>query len=179
MKRSYVVSLTVLAVCFLFCPLLGQRLGVDGHGMRDRPGFKGAGGGFGFGHPGGFLMAPSRRAKFWSSGSFFHSRENSYRAMRYGLLPGFPVYYGWSNRARPKNYSSAYFVQQWKDRDPLAGSGDRVMDRSLLLSRGMSDAAVMGQLGSPIQRSRLGNRELWRYSPYSLLFESGVLTEIR
>lgn len=179
MKLYCFLSLTVLAVSSLVSPLRGQELGVDGHGMLARPGFNGAGGGFGFSRPGGFLMAPSRKGRFWFSGNFFQSSENRYRALRYGVLPDFPIYHGLTYRIRPKNYSSTYFVQRWKDRDPLAGSGDQVMDRSLLLSRGMTDAAVVGRLGSPIQRSRIGNRELWRYSAYSLLFEAGVLTEIR
>lgn len=75
-------------------------------------------------------------------------------------------------------FSSRSFVEAWKDRNPglqLHGS----LSDSVVLEPGMSEAEVVRRLGAPLQRVQLAGREVWKYSGYSLLFESGSLLEIR
>ncbi len=85
--------------------------------------------------------------------------------------------------ARPALYNSARFVEEWKDRDPIAGRGsesqDSALQQSILLKDGMDEDQVVQAIGSPIQRVQLGERTVWKYSGYSLLFEGGKLREIR
>ena len=81
-------------------------------------------------------------------------------------------------RSEP-NYTSRSFVQEWKDRPPVPKARSAGLTESILLSEEMSQEGVMELLGSPVQRVRLGERELWKYSGYSLLFETGRLQEIR
>jgi len=130
---------------------------------------------------GGF---PGHRGRI---GGFWEQREAWYEPI--------PTWYPYSlwNRynygyTQPRNYSSWYFVSEWKDREPEVCGDDldaevcgTSMDfsESILLSVGMTPEAVMQVLGSPIQRIRLAERELWQYSSYSLLFEFGRLKEIR
>ncbi|HSR51520.1 MAG TPA: hypothetical protein VLV83_11875 [Acidobacteriota bacterium] len=78
--------------------------------------------------------------------------------------------------------STQSFVEEWKDRDPRPQEPDDrnfSFSESLLLEEGMSKEQVMGLLGSPLRRIRLGSREVWRYSGYSLVFEQGSLKEMR
>jgi len=89
-----------------------------------------------------------------------------------------PGYYANSWRM-PRNYSSAYFVSEWIDRDPVEAFEGTGLEDSILLKEGMSQEDVMGVLGSPNQRVRLNRREVWKYSAFSLLFEGGVLVELR
>ncbi|RPJ58285.1 MAG: hypothetical protein EHM23_17990 [Acidobacteria bacterium] len=83
----------------------------------------------------------------------------------------------------PALYNSARFVEEWKDRDPIAGAGSESQDsglqQSILLKDGMDEDQVVQAIGSPVQRVQLGERTVWKYSGYSLLFEGGKLKEIR
>lgn len=92
---------------------------------------------------------------------------------RYGFIP----YARWGGT--PTLYTSRTFVEQWRDRDPVGPSPGEGATRSTLLSQGMDEAEVMGKLGSPVERVVLRDREVWKYSGYSLLFEGGRLKEIR
>jgi hypothetical protein len=89
----------------------------------------------------------------------------------YGSVPLQPMY------AYPTVHDMA-FVQAWKDRVPpeVAGSG---LSKSILLSKGMEEEEIVRVIGSPVQRIRLGEREVWKYSGYSLLLENGTLQDIR
>lgn len=69
------------------------------------------------------------------------------------------------------------FVEEWKDRDPIPAANS--LGDSILLEADMGEDEVMARLGSPTDRIRLADREIWKYSGYSLLFESGKLKEIR
>ncbi len=75
-------------------------------------------------------------------------------------------------------YSSDNFVQEWKDRPPVKSSESGLED-SPLLSRGMAEEEVVLVLGTPLQRIRFEDREIWKYSSFSLVFDNGVLTELR
>jgi len=83
----------------------------------------------------------------------------------------------------PAMYNSALFIEEWKDRDPIAGRGSEsqvsTVQQSILLADGMDEEQVMRAVGSPVQRVQLGERTVWKYSGYSLLFEGGKLKEIR
>lgn len=83
------------------------------------------------------------------------------------------------NSPNNANYSSRNFVEQWKGRNTLAEGVPSSFAQSVLLSEGMAQEQVVRRLGSPVQRIRLGEREVWKYSAYSLLFEAGLLKEIR
>ncbi len=74
-----------------------------------------------------------------------------------------------------------WFVEEWKDQDPRQEQQDPSdpLSESLLLQEGMSQDEVIRILGSPLQRVQLANREIWKYSGYSLLFEGGALKEMR
>jgi hypothetical protein len=87
-----------------------------------------------------------------------------------------------------RNYTSRRFVQEWKNRDPdgcregrASGYSDELSDftDSALLSKGMDVETVTRLLGSAIQKTRMGEKEIWRYSAYSLIFEFGSLVGFR
>lgn len=105
---------------------------------------------------------------------YAHSGPRGYFWRAYD--PGY--YTGYWGRA-PRHYSGAYFVSEWIDRDPVGASQGTGLEESILLREGMSQEDVMGILGSPNQRVRLKQREVWKYSAFSLLFEAGVLVELR
>ena len=75
-------------------------------------------------------------------------------------------------------YSSDNFVQEWKNKDPAEKGGSDLED-SPLLSRGMTEEEVVFALGTPLRRIRFEGREIWKYSSFSLVFDNGVLTELR
>ena len=93
-----------------------------------------------------------------------------------GLYPGL---YGYAPFRSQPNYTSRSFVEEWKNRTPEPQAQSTSHTESVLLSEGMSHEGVMEFLGSPIQRIRLGEREVWKYSGYSLVFETGKLQAIR
>lgn len=76
-------------------------------------------------------------------------------------------------------YTSKKFVEAWADRAPSVVQTASRIEQSLILDRGMSEEEVVRALGSPLQKIQLEEREVWKYSSYSLLFESGALMEIR
>ncbi|MBI2822838.1 MAG: hypothetical protein HYX74_11505 [Acidobacteria bacterium] len=84
--------------------------------------------------------------------------------------------YGAESGAEPGGRGG--FVEEWKNRDPFHAERRQEI-RSIVLSEGLSEDEVVARVGSPLQRIQLGDREVWRYSGYSLLFEKGLLTEIR
>jgi hypothetical protein len=98
-----------------------------------------------------------------------------------GMYPwwGFSEQFG----PQPSLYSSQSFVEQWKDYPPFrevpSGSQETALSQSILLAEGMSEEQVLTAVGSPIQKVTLGERTVWKYSGYSLLFEGGSLKEIR
>ncbi|HXK60524.1 MAG TPA: hypothetical protein PLP42_11590 [Acidobacteriota bacterium] len=99
---------------------------------------------------------------------------------------GSPYYYGFSGYygmgPQPALYNSARFVEEWKDRDPVTAKGESQgssLQESILLSEGMDEDQVVQAIGSPLQRVQLGERSVWKYSGYSLLFQNGKLKEIR
>jgi hypothetical protein len=74
---------------------------------------------------------------------------------------------------------SRAFVEQWVNRNPPSGSPGESLSASPLLREGMSEEEVMGRLGSPLERNRIEEREVWKYSGYSLIFVGGKLKEWR
>ncbi len=117
---------------------------------------------------------------------YYYSPYSSYSYYPYGGY-GSPYgmqFFGYPGfESRPALYNSARFVEEWKDRDPIAGGGsesqDSSLQQSILLKEGMDEDQVVQAIGSPVQRVQLGERTVWKYSGYSLLFESGKLKEIR
>lgn len=146
--------------------------------------------GMGDGHHGpGFaplrLGAKSLSSLYFADRFLFQGRgerrlENRRAWERMGFLYGggyLGVGPGWQDV--PKKYSSEYFVKEWLNKDPLESNGAGGFSKSGLLSAGMSDEEVAKVLGVPLQRYRVGARDVWKYSAYTLYFEEGVLIEIR
>jgi len=117
---------------------------------------------------------------------YYYSPYSHYSNYPYGgySSPYGMQFFGYQGfEPRPALYNSARFVEEWKDRDPIAGgrseSQDSALQESILLKDGMDEDQVVQAIGSPVQRVQLGERTVWKYSGYSLLFESGKLKEIR
>jgi hypothetical protein len=112
---------------------------------------------------------------------YSYNSYNSYYPYSYPYGMQFFGYQGFE--PRPALYNSAGFVEEWQDRDPTAGGGSEsqhsALRQSILLKEGMDEDQVVRAIGSPVQRVQLGERTVWKYSGYSLLFESGKLREIR
>ncbi len=138
----------------------------------------------------GYLGGSGYRNNFYNSqGSAYHNmgrnRDNyrnyygnySSRYAPYSLFMG-NGYWGRSRYWQKSLYSSDNFVQKWKDAAP-AESIKSDLDDSPLLSRGMSEEEVVLALGTPLRRIRFEGREIWKYSSFSLVFDNGVLTELR
>ena len=91
-------------------------------------------------------------------------------------------YGGWYPYAEygptPTLYDSRQFVEGWKNRPPEREEVP-VSTQSILLQQGMGEEEVIRAVGIPLQKVKLGERTVWRYSSYSLLFEDGALKEIR
>lgn len=131
------------------------------------------------------MGAKSLTSVYFGDRFLFHGRGDSRletrRAWeRMGFLYGGGLLgVGLNRQEVPKQYSSEYFVKQWLNKDPFdlnVGSG---FSTSGLLSAGMSEEEVVKVLGVPLQRYRVGARDVWKYSAYTLYFQSGVLSEIR
>ncbi len=88
-----------------------------------------------------------------------------------------PVYdrFGWES----PGFQDMSFVQEWKDRPPRQIASQPRQAESILLSEGMDEEAIIKAIGSPLQKIKLDDREVWKYSGYSLLLEGGRLKEIR
>lgn len=93
-------------------------------------------------------------------------------------LGGYPYWFMSNGQWNSGRYSSQKFVDEWRHQDVASGNTVSLED-SILLDEGMTQEEVMGVLGSPLQRIRMGGREVWKYSAYSLFFEEGLLREIR
>ncbi|MBI4457133.1 MAG: hypothetical protein HY644_14720 [Acidobacteria bacterium] len=98
--------------------------------------------------------------------------------------PGGPAAFYWGGHPYgmapdPRIYEDRGFVEEWKNRDPFVTGRGPDFRQSMLLSEGMEEEEVMKRLGSPSERIQLGEREVWKYSGYSLFFEGGKLKEIR
>jgi hypothetical protein len=91
-------------------------------------------------------------------------------------------YGGWYPYAHygptPALYDSRQFIEEWKNRPPERKE-EPVSTQSILLQAGMGEEEVVRAVGIPLQKVVLGERVVWRYSAYSLLFENGTLKEIR
>lgn len=109
------------------------------------------------------VVSPFPLRTFPSSRFFFPG----YFSGGFGGISGSSVY-----------YSSRSFVEAWKDL-PVPDEGESRISRSLVLSEGMEEEKVVQVLGSPLSRIRMGERQVWKYSGYSLLFVDGKLREIR
>lgn len=112
-----------------------------------------------FGNPRGDAIRQTRSTPF-----LFHS--------------GRPFVGGLGFGSGDRKYSSNFFIERWKDYKPTNNMNERET-RSILLEPELSEEAVMRILGSPIERIRLADKEIWKYSGYSLVFVSGSLKEIR
>lgn len=84
---------------------------------------------------------------------------------RYGRPPGAPFVLG------PNAVSGAVIVGPGFTLPP---SGERTD-----LATGSSFEEVSGRMGTPLRSIKVGRREVWVYEGFSLLFESGELSEIR
>jgi hypothetical protein len=131
--------------------------------------------------------APNR---YWfSSSAFLFSRQNnlySGRSPRFDYFnrgplqaPYLPFYGPPLLQLSPQVDGSQVFVEQWVNRKPSSDSVGQSLSSSPLLREGMSEEEVMGRLGSPLERNRIEEREVWKYSGYSLVFVEGRLKEWR
>ena len=172
--RHRICLLTVMVLAALsVCSVWGQRRDIGdsfyggrnftGHGTWVSGGWKGVG-----------IFPPVHRGhRGWWRSSFCGWTPYPVRNLWSGLHWRF---YGY--RSVPRNYSSSYFVERWKDRTPKVQENGLPVDGPLL-SDGMRQEEVMRRLGSPIQRTRIENGERWKYSSYTLFFSSGVLAGVR
>lgn len=64
-------------------------------------------------------------------------------------------------------------------RDTLTTEPSTVPTTSVQLERGMSRDEVLDSAGQPSRKILMARKEIWEYKHFSLLFESGTLTEIR
>ena len=138
----------------------------------------------------GYRGGNSYRNNYYDTGGSAYSRMGSsrynYRNYYRNYTPYYPQYSlfmgttGWGRAGywQKSLYSSDNFVQEWKDRPPVKSSESGLED-SPLLSRGMAEEEVVLVLGTPLQRIRFEDREIWKYSSFSLVFDNGVLTELR
>lgn len=149
----------------------------------------------GFGR--GFFFSPFRFAPLHFSsfrqpfGGRFIGRGNRFHdsaSFRFHAGPsgGIPYYFdpglGYGTVvAGPDRGGWDWFVEEWGDQDPQQLEADPAgsLSESLLLQEGMSPEEVMRVLGSPLQRIEMADRQVWKYSGYSLLFEGGALKEMR
>lgn len=113
--------------------------------------------------------------RYWNGHGY---RGGYYRGS--AALPFFMINRGWrkSGFYTENLYTSRDFVEAWKDVDPpVRKAAD--LENSPLLSRGMTAEEVVAKIGSPLQRIRMEGREIWKYSSFSLVFDDGLLTELR
>ncbi len=119
------------------------------------------------------------------SRSLFHQgRRSLFTHQREGFGRGGYGFHGSSFLTWPWNYTDQptdtdRFVESWKDHDPFENRATSGFSNSGLLQEGMSEEEVVQAVGSPAERFRLGPRETWKYSGYSLVFEQGALKQIR
>jgi len=152
----------------------------------------------GFRHHGGFFPILPSRFLFFDHRPTFAGLGNDFRFGGYPYYYSPYSYYPYGGYGSPRGmqffgyqgfeplptlYNSARFVEEWKDRDPTAERGsesqDSALQQSILLKEGMDEDQVVQAIGSPVQRVQLGERTVWKYSGYALLFEGGKLKEIR
>ena len=113
--------------------------------------------------------------RYWRGPS---NRGGYYRG--YAALPFFMINRGW-NRSRLHGealYTSRNFVEAWKDAERPVKKAPSLED-SPLLTKGMTAEEVVFKVGSPLQKIRMGGREIWKYSSFSLVFDNGMLSELR
>jgi len=113
--------------------------------------------------------------RYWNGYGY---RGNYHRGS--SAVPFFMINRGWGKSGfhRENLYTSRSFVEAWKDAEPAGGTTSS-LDNSPLLARGMTAEEVVARIGSPLQQIRLEGREIWKYSSFSLVFDDGMLTELR
>ncbi|HLV01923.1 MAG TPA: hypothetical protein VKZ59_11690 [Acidobacteriota bacterium] len=112
---------------------------------------------------------------------FGSPRGNAVRATRstpFLFHSGLPAEAGLGFVGKGKTSSSLFFIERWKDFEPTKPM-EKGETSSKLLKPGQSKEAVMRSLGSPVERIRFADKEIWKYSGYSLVFVSGLLQEVR
>ena len=144
---------------------------VSGHLLKNQIGiFPVSPGSRGFG-----LGLPRHRSR-----SLFHHHHGSVFRQRFGAM-GYGVYgnsfFSWSWGYTDEPTDTDHFVEAWKDKDPFENRGSSGFSKSALLRKGMNEEEVIGAIGSPAEKIRLGPRETWQYSSYSLVFEGGTLRQ--
>lgn len=126
--------------------------------------------------------APRELATLFFLDRFLFQRfpaDQSSRRFFSGRFHGAPWGMGPASFSSPSNYLSRHFVDEWKDRNPIAEIRPTPLPESSLLREDMQEEQVVMLLGSPIERVQLGKQEVWHYSAYSLIFEAGKLQGIR
>ena len=91
--------------------------------------------------------------------------------------PWVSALYAWN--AREEVSSSDRFVEEWKDRETFPEEAWLDLSASPLLSEGMTAEEVALAVGTPLQRSQLGAKQVWKYSSFSLLLQNGRLKGVR
>ena len=135
-----------------------------------------------------FTPGLQSRGRGWDSGFRFgagaHGFGGAFRG-RGGSLPlaSYPFFYGQYPGYGPpmgwQNSNTNSFVEQWANRNPFDAPKSGGLAGSPLLSEGMKEEEVIKILGSPIQKTSLGEVEVWKYSSFSLYFQGGVLKSLR
>jgi hypothetical protein len=113
---------------------------------------------------------------FSRPGPFFHNRGFHRPG---SFLAGPPWLYFQTTENWGQFDGASTFVNQWEHQDPISRAAHDSLSQSMLLKPGMAPDEVMQLLGSPLSRDRFEQREIWRYSGYSLIFEAQRLKGLR
>ena len=125
----------------------------------------------------GFSRHRSRSLFHHGRGSVFSHQLGGLGRDGYGVYGSGFLTWPWNYTDQPTDTDR--FVESWKDQDPFENRASSGFSQSALLQEGMSAEEVVQAVGSPAERFRLGQRETWKYSSYSLVFEQGELKQIR
>ncbi len=185
MKQKLILAIALL---FLTGTLLPAQSRVSIKGNRWIPSLERGRLGIGFlGSPfslfgGAFFRGGGPVGLFGSSRSFKEKRFAGQRGRTFfgwsSWTPWVSSVYAW--RAWQKEPStSARFVEQWKDRETFPEEAWSDLTESRRLSEGMTGEEVALAVGTPLERSPVGTKQVWKYSSFSLLFQSGRLKWIR
>lgn len=170
MSRAFLLVLTALVLC---TELASAAVPARQSGGWHRP------------RTSGFHFFPGRQGPraFFGQRSFFrHGRGLADPGPPGGLLTRYDRWAAWYRGPPERSNRTSAFVRAWGGESPrpLADtSGFGNLSDSLLLSEGMTPDEVVARIGAPTERRLEGEREVWKYSSFWLLFENGRLSGIR
>ena len=127
-----------------------------------------------------FARMGNERDYYGGGYNYYRGVYNSYPPLHFQMWNA-----GWhrGRYAQKSLYTSENFVEEWKNRPPqtsiVNGEDSLDLEDSPILSAGMSEEEVVLLLGAPLKKITFEGREVWKYSSFSLIFDDGLLTELR